>query len=93
MSDITNTPVLYLAWWTYHDPYDGADGLLGIFNTEELAIAAAKKHVTREDVECNDGASVTKVKMNEEGQYISCYAEDCIDFYPEGSGWKPLMNT
>ena len=70
MSGTTNTPVLYLVWWKYHDPYDGSHGILGIFDTEDAAKSFAEEYASQQE-DINEGSCVTTTVLNMKNQFIS----------------------
>lgn len=54
---------IYLAWWHFHDSYEGDSGLLGIFSSFELAEKACIEYTLTND-DPDQGASVTVVQLD-----------------------------
>lgn len=54
---------IYLAWWHFHDAYEGDSGLLGVFSSFELAEKECIEYTLTSD-DPDHGASVTVVEMD-----------------------------
>ena len=87
---------IYLAWWHFHDPYEGESGLLGVFSSFELAEKECIEYTLTSD-DPDHGASVTVVEMDkynseglsgQGGAYYSygerIYEEDSEEPFTEG---------
>lgn len=74
---------LYLAWWTYSDPSESDQGLLGVFTDKELAIQACLAFVERVDVDQWEGAVLTELESDKKYDYISPYTQGALEFLPK----------
>lgn len=57
---------IYIAWWDWCDGWEHSEGILGLFSTEQEAIAVAKAYADSQN-ESYAGSRVTSAKLDEKG--------------------------
>lgn len=56
--------MLYIAWWDWSDGWESSEGILGIYDTEDAAVAVAKAYAESQN-DSYSGSRVTYATLNE----------------------------